>query len=308
MPLTLAFLLCCFAAGLAAAQDRPKLTVPDQFVEETHVIAPRLVGKFVLEEIRFDPQRKRDGVSVRYRHPDHPRIGIDLSMHPIGEIETETVLYRGMLDFRAAIQDAVKNGVQRNVIESETEEFDITAPLTAFDRKNEAALMAMDASKDAELKSLGLRLSTSNRHIDGQRLDVRFDLKGRRPKGWWPMRSRTYLFHRQLHVFTGVISAETARIDDRAYSELADRAMRELVPAVQTYNVGQCGNIPLDVPGDVPPDKLLEAATAQLWKLNAHIRRRNCHFEVDDAELKKLSEGAAVEVIRYAPAEWDSLR
>jgi hypothetical protein len=42
--------------------------------------------------------------------------------------------------------------------------------------------------------------------------------------------------------------------------------------------------------------------------LNAHIRRRNCHFEVDDAELKKLSEGAAVEVIRYAPAEWDSLR
>jgi hypothetical protein len=217
-------------------------------------------------------------------------------------------LYRGMLDFRAAIQDAVKNGVQRNVIESETEEFDITAPLTAFDRKNEAALMAMDASKDAELKSLGLRLSTSNRHIDGQRLDVRFDLKGRRPKGWWPMRSRTYLFHRQLHVFTGVISAETARIDDRAYSELADRAMRELVPAVQTYNVGQCGNIPLDVPGDVPPDKLLEAATAQLWKLNAHIRRRNCHFEVDDAELKKLSEGAAVEVIRYAPAEWDSLR
>lgn len=317
-----ALALCAFALPAAAKGKDVKDSREEQpFIAETHVIAPERVGEFVLEgSQRYDKNDRFGGVSFRYQHPDFPQLRIDLFVYPIGMGNAEEALDRGMRDFSASMKPAVDAGLYRNAIEGETTEFDLELPLDDLEdgktasseytenekTAKEPAEIGMKDAKRSEREASLAKLLSAGKHIDGRRMSLSYDYRGDAPDEWYPMRSRMYLFYRQLHYFKGRISAATSQIDEAKFSELTDRAMRELVPAVQAYNIGSCGDATIYVNVDAPEEAAADQLMRSLIEVSSRNARNNCHGKADDKELTALSEDAAVETFTYSAADWNA--
>ncbi len=319
--LATAIALCSFAQkSIADNKNDDGNTQEDQaFIAESRVIAPQRVGEFLLEGTRrYDGQDKFGGVSFRYQHPDYPQLRIDLFVYPVGQREAEELLESGMRHFLASMQPAVDAGVYRNVIEGETVEFDLDLPLNDLQNdksssdavstngdkgKNRSADDEKDA-KSSEREARIAKLLTAGKHIDGRRMSLSYDYRGDTPDEWFPMRSRTYLFYRQLHYFKGRISAATSQIDEAAFTAFTDRAMRELVPAVQAYNIGSCGNSTVFVNVDAPKEVAADQLMYNLIEATTRTASYNCHAKADEKELTALGKGAAVETFVYSATDW----
>lgn len=319
--LVIAAALCSFAQHVDAKKKnddtRPQKERP--FIAEAKVIAPQRVGEFLLEGARrYDERNKFGGVSFRYQHPDFPQLRIDLFVYPIGMGDAEEALDSGMRDFSASMKPAVDAGLYRNMIEGETIEFDLELPLSdpkggktvsPEDAENEktAEQSAEIGIEDAKTSERGARLAkllSAGKHIDGRRMGLSYDYRGDAPDEWYPMRSRMYLFYRQLHYFKGRISAATSQIDEASFAAFTDRAMRELVPAVQAYNIGDCGNSTIYVNVDAPKEKAAEDLMRSLIEVSERNARNNCHGAADEGELVRLGRDAMVETFVYSVDDW----
>ncbi len=313
--------LCAFALpiGAKSKSDDANPRQDQPFIAETHVFAPQRVGEFLLEGTRrYDAKDKFGGVSFRYQHPDYPQLRVDLFVYPIGQREVEQALDVGMRNFLSSMQPAVDAGLYRDVIEGETIEFDLDLPLNDLqdDRsssdadtrrgvtaENRAEIDDKDA-KETEKEALLAQLLTAGKHIDGRRMSLSYDYHGDTSSEWFPMRSRTYLFYRQLHYFKGRISVAASQIDEAAYAAFTDRAMRELVPAVQAYNIGSCGDSTVYVNVDVPKEEAADQIMRSLIEISTRSARDNCHSAADEKELTKLRQSAAVETFVYSTTDW----
>lgn len=295
------------AAIAAKASDAKAAEKP--FIERTFVAIPRRVGDFTAETVKFDPRDRFSGVSIRYSHPAHPQTRIDLFVYPIGKGDVEKILDGGMKGFVASMKPAVDAGYYRNFAEIDTVEFDIEVPASA-DESTSTPSGEKDASADpareARYVAWHADMLTSSRRVDGRRMRLRYDFKGDLPDEWFPMRSRTYLFHRHLYYFKGRISAAESQIDEAAFGDFADRAYRELVPAVKAYNIGSCGNteIVLD------PKKAKEDAADELFKgllgSHLHVLTSNCHATPDKKIPTASNAEFEVVTIEYEPDDWKS--
>src|SRR5690606_10034114 len=154
---------------------------------------------------------------------------------------------------------------------------------------------------EALLASLPAR---APRHVDGRVIELGYDAPGAGGNDWFAMRSRGYLLYRQLHFFKGRISAAESRIGLDEFTALADRAMRELVPAVQAYNVGGCGDTTIRVDSDLEEQALGEALMRQLVAAEIGSAARNCHRTPDEEALAALAQDAEIVTIDYAPEDW----
>jgi hypothetical protein len=291
-------------AGDAKATEKP-------FIERTYVAIPRQVGEFSAEQVKYDPRERYSGVSIRYSHPAHPQIRLDLFVYPIGKGDVEEILDAGMKGFVASMKPAVDAGYYRNFIEIDTVDFDLALQPTA-DVSESASAPAKGTSKsddperEARYAAWKAEMLESSRRVDGRRMRLRYDFKGDLPDEWFPMRSRTYLFHRQLYYFKGRISAAESQIDEAAFGDFADRAYRELVPAVMAYNIGSCGggNIMVDT------TKPVEEAADQLFKgllgAELHLLTSNCHAKPDETIPTTSNAELEVVTIEYAPDDWKS--
>lgn len=320
--LAAAIALCAFAVS-ADAKDKDAKDSREQqpFIAETHVIAPERVGEFVLEgRQRFDNNDKFGGVAFRYQHPDYPQLRIDLFVYPIGEREADALLDSGMRDFLASMRPAVEAGMYRDVKETDTIEFDIdlsddatktekTASKTkppSEGKRGTSPEKGADSgnAKDSEIEALFTRMSASSHHIDGRRMTLSYDYHSDASNEWFPMRSRTYLFYRHLHYFKGRISAAASQIDEANFAAFTDRAMRELVPAVQAFNIGACANATIYVNTDAPEEQAADQLMRSFAETTARLARINCHSPDEKETLTDLGRDAAVETFVYSSDDW----
>lgn len=295
-------------AGDAKASEKP-------FIERTYVAIPRRVGDFTVEQVKFDPRDTYSGVSIRYSHPAHPQIRLDLFVYPIGKGDVEEILDAGMKGFVASMKPAADAGYYRNFAEIDTVEFDLELP-ASLDDDTEASRPASasttggarsdDPEREARYAAWKTEMLKTSRRVDGRRMRLRYDFKGDLPDEWFPMRSRTYLFHRQLYYFKGRISAAESQIDEAAFGDFADRAYREIVPAVKAYNIGSCGNSNILLnPGDTtqsPGDQLFKG----LLGAELHSLTSNCHPSPDKTIPTASNAELEVVTIEYAPDDWTS--
>jgi len=305
---------CLLALSLAfapaAARDAPK----QPFIVRTHVVAPLKVGDFVLEGTRYDPANKFAGVAIRYFLPGQEEARIDLFVYPHGQGDGEDALDRGMRDFRATLEAAEQAGYYRGLTVADAVEFDIPlpsalpdAPDVAEPAETEEPPTAPVAEPDpAEARRIAMlaELLGEGRHVDGRMIELAYDYPGQAEGEWLPMHSRGYLFYRHLYFFKGRISAAEARIDATAFAALADRAMRELVPAVQAYNIGSCGDTTIVLDSNLSGEDVADMFMRQLVGAQTRSEASNCHAEPDPAELAALAKGAEVVAIEYAPSDW----
>lgn len=291
-------------AGDADAAKKP-------FIERTYVAIPRRVGDFTVEGVKFDQRDKYSGVSIRYRHPAHPQTRIDLFVYPIGKGNAEKILDAGMKAFVASMKPAIDAGYYRNFAEIDTVDFDIELPAPADETLKTSsgetnASKSDDPAREARFAAWDADMRKASRRVDGRRMRLRYDYKGDLPDEWFPMRSRTYLFHRHLYYVKGRISAAESQIDETAFGDFADRAFREIVPAVMAYNIGSCGNteIVLD------PKKTTEDAADQLFKgllgSQLHVLTSNCHASLDETIPSTSNAEVEVVTIEYEPDDWKS--
>ncbi|MCW5581832.1 MAG: hypothetical protein KIS72_10885 [Luteimonas sp.] len=299
------------AFASALADDAPK----QPFIVRTHVVAPHKVGDFVLEGARYDSANKLAGVGVRYFLPGHEEARIDLFVYPHGQADTEAALDQGMRDFRATLEAAAKAGYYRDLAVADAVEFDVPLPPSVpvpgiaespAPADDAAAAPAEDAADPEEAGRIAMLagLLGANRRVDGRLIALHYESPGLAEGEWLLMRSRGYLFYRHLYFFKGRISAAESRIDPAAFEALADRAMRELVPAVQAYNIGSCGDVTLYVDPDLPEREAVDALMRELVAAQTRSEASNCHAKSEESEVAALAEDADVVTIEYAPEDW----
>ena len=292
-----ASLLACLllllpAATSALAKDEPATP----FVVRTHVIAPHRVGDFVLDGMSYDPKNRFGGVGIRYVLADHPETRFDLFVYPAGRMPAAQALEKGMLAFRGSFDFGVQNGYYTDLRILEDVPF-VVASEPAADGSDAIAAPTADP-RDPLPEALQMLLKDTRIH--GQRMKLAYvHLPSK-----LPMRSRGYLFYRHMYFFKGRVSAAESRIDEDAFSELTDRAMRELVPAVAALNVGSCANITVVVPEDGSGEEPSDASIHSLVTGLADVRNGNCSNEPADEALAQASKDADVVTIEFQPADW----
>lgn len=304
--------IACVLALLLAPTAAPAEDAPAQaFIERTLVIAPHRVGEFVLQGSHYDPAHRFAGVSLRYALPGSDETRIDLFVYPIGQGDPEATLDRGMRDFRATLDAAQQAGYYRGLAVADAVEFDIPlAPAAAHGADADASASdplpapAAVAGDEAAHAAMLATLLGAGLHVDGRMLELAYEYPGQADDEWLPMHSRGYLLYRHLYFFKGRVSAAASRIDHGSFAALADRAMHALVPAVQAYNVGSCGNTSIEVDPDLPEPEMGAMLIRQLVAAQARSDASNCRAQADEAELDALSRDAEVVVIEYGTNDW----
>ena len=273
----------------AAPADKPATDTPPgelPLIETSHVIAPRTVGDFVLEQGKYDPQYKALGVALRYRLKDEQALRMDVYVYPAGRAEPRQALARGMQDFRQSLRDAETHGMFEDMRTLDDAAFAL-APPPAQPRGGQGT------QPDA-LAALAGRAS-----VPGQRLRMAFAM----PPLQTRMHSNGYLFYRQLYYFKVRASAAAERIERARFDALADRGARQLVQAIEVWNQGGCGNIEVLVDADEKDaQRQQDAMLRQLMAAAAE----NCTRKADPEELARKSRDAHVETIRFGADEWAS--
>ncbi len=274
------------------------------FIVETRIAAPKRVGEFELESTYYDPATKHAGASLRYLLPDHPEIRFDLFVYPAGEMPYDTAMTSGMKDFVDSFDAGVKMKYYSDLKIVDIVDFDIgpKTETTAPQENKPAANTPPESEADAIIEA-----ALAPKPVSGKRIDLRYTMRMDETGETVPMRSRGYLFYRQLYYFKGRISVAESRADQATFDTLSDRAMRELVPAVQASNIGGCASVEIVVDketatksGGTIGDLLMQVVGESLDGIH-----RNCHETRAEAKASEPKQ-AEIITIEYDPDDWGS--
>jgi len=274
------------------------------FIVETRIAAPKRVGEFQLESTYYDPATKHAGASLRYLLPDHPEIRFDLFVYPAGEMPHDTAMTSGMKDFVDSFDAGVKMKYYSDLKIVDIVDFDIgpKTETTAPQEDKPAANTPPESEADAIIEA-----ALAPKPVSGKRIDLRYTMRMDETGETVPMRSRGYLFYRQLYYFKGRISVAESRADQATFDTLSDRAMRELVPAVQASNIGGCASVEIVVDketatksGGTIGDLLMQVVGESLDGIH-----RNCHETRAEAKASEPKQ-AEIITIEYDPDDWGS--
>jgi hypothetical protein len=323
----------CLTAALAfappaAADKRGK---PRAFIETSAIVAPQRVGEFVLEGSQQWPDQKFAGVQFRYLLPGHEALRIDVFVYPHGEMPQAHAIETGLRDFLDTLDAQVRagnftdfqvvNDAPMTLPRFASKDARAAPPASASEApagtaegtpKDTASAQATatseaqagDATDPADAdpitallaeaaQSTGRRLALSYRIADPDMPSQRIE-----------MRSMGYLFYKQLYLFKGRISAAASQIGEAEFQALTDRAMRELIPAIQVFNTGNCAQMTIDVdPDKLDGDSVDGIALDLVAAMNAKIER-NCSERLDTPEFEAASRDAEVRRIEYDPKDW----
>lgn len=296
---TLLVLPLLLLAALPVTAGEHDADAPQPFVARTHVVVPKQVGDFTLESTSYDPDNRLAGVGARFAHPRHPETRFDVYVYPAGQMEPEIAIEQGMKAFLESLEYAsAQGGAYRDLEVIERSPFALDPTKEAgdiefgkgLDNPFVQAILA-DAVSGSRLASVpGERLELSMTHATSQ----------------MPLRSRGYLFYRQLYYFKGRISAADDYIDEASFDALADGAIRTLVPAISALNVGSCATIHVPVGDPEDEDAAADAGTQALIRGLARVQASNCTGEAKDDRLAELARDAVIVTIEFNPGEWSA--
>lgn len=288
------------AAALLAAMSGPAWADDDAqpFIESTYVLAPRTVGEYSLVDSNYDPKNRAAGVGLRYVSKEHPTVPFDVFVFPAGRQDETQAVSKGAESFRQSFFDAEKLGYYSGVrIDGESSwALPPSGPLAM------AAPPGKDTTGAPEGDALppGLdALLGADAPLQGRRIDLAYRSDNT------PMRSRGYLFYKQLYYFKGRISAPESLLDGNAFAQVSDAAARELLPAIQALNVGACGRhtIRIDV-NERDEEKRQAGLLRALGESLAGERRSNCVATLSPEELATRAKDAEVTRIVFEASDW----
>lgn len=284
-----------------AAKKRKDKDAAQPFIVETRIAAPKRVGEFELESTYYDPATKHAGASLRYLLPDHPEIRFDLFVYPAGDMPHDTAMTSGMNDFVASFDAGVQMNYYTDLKIVDTVDFEI-APRTETPVRQEETKAAPESEADAIIAA-----ALAPKPISSRRIELRYTMRMDETGEMVPMRSRGYLFYKQLYYFKGRISVAESRMDQATFETLSDRAMRELVPAVQASNIGGCASVEIVVDketatkgGGTIGDLLMQMVGESLDGIH-----RNCYETRAEAKASEPKQ-AEIITIEYDPDDWGS--
>lgn len=284
-----------------AAKKRKDKDGTQPFIVETRIAAPKRVGEFELESADYDPATKHAGASLRYLLPDHPEIRFDLFVYPAGDMPHDTAMTSGMKDFVASFDAGVQMKYYTDLKIVDTVDFEIV-PRTETPVRQEEKKAAPESEADTIIAA-----ALAPKPISSKRIELRYTMRMDETGEMVPMRSRGYLFYKQLYYFKGRISVAESRMDQATFETLSDRAMRELVPAVQASNIGGCASVEIVVDketatkgGGTIGDLLMQMVGESLDGIH-----RNCHETRAEAKASEPKQ-AEIITIEYDPDDWGS--
>ena len=291
----------------AEAKGRKDKEATQPFIVETRISAPKRVGEFVLEQSGYDPAAKYAGASFRYLLPQYPEIRFDLFVYPAGEMPADAALKAGMKNFVESFDAGVKMKYYNDLEIVDTVAFEILPKHfepAAQDKKNATST---DDSSEADARSDAAFLAAlAPKPLAGKRIDLRYKFNMEDTGDMVPMRSRGYLFYKQLYFFKGRISVAESRMDQATYETLSDRAMRELVPALRATNIGGCARKPVALSLDElhrnKDDLMMQVLGALTSKTDL-----NCYVSIEDAQRIQTDldeKNAEVVTIEYDAKDW----
>jgi len=293
--------------GMAKERKDKDKEEKQPFIVETRISAPKRIGDFVLEQSAYDPAAKYAGASFRYLLPQHPEIRFDLFVYPAGEMPADVALKSGMKNFVESFDAGVKMKYYNDLEIVDTVAFDILPknfePATQ-DKKNATST---DVSREADARSDAAFLAAlAPKPLAGKRIDLRYKFNMEDTGDMVPMRSRGYLFYKQLYFFKGRISVAESRMDRATYETLSDRAMRELVPAIQATNIGGCARKPIAFSLDELHRNKDDLTMHVLGALTSRADQ-NCYVSIEDARRTQTDldeKNAEVVTIEYDAKDW----
>lgn len=284
-----------------AAKKRKDKDGTQPFIVETRIAAPKRVDEFELESAHYDPATKHAGASLRYLLPDHPEIRFDLFVYPAGDMAHDTAMTSGMKDFVASFDAGVQMKYYTDLKIVDTVDFEI-APRTETPVRQEEKKATPESEADAIIAA-----ALTPKPISSKRIELRYSMRMDETGEMVPMRSRGYLFYKQLYYFKGRISVAESRMDQATFETLSDRAMRELVPAVQASNIGGCASVEIVVDketatkgGGTIGDLLMQMVGESLDGIH-----RNCYETRAEAKASEPKQ-AEIITIEYDPEDWGS--
>lgn len=292
------------AAQPVDARSRKDKDAAQPFIVETRIAAPKRVGEFELESTYYDPATKHAGASLRYLLPDHPEIRFDLFVYPAGDMPHDTAMTSGMKDFVDSFDAGVKMKYYSNLKIVDIVDFVIgprtETPATQEDKP--AANTTPESEADAIIEA-----ALAPKPVSSKRIELRYDMRMDETGETVPMRSRGYLFYKQLYYFKGRISVAESRMDQATFDRLSDRAMRELVPAVQASNIGGCAKTEIVIGGEaLDKGKAgIDALMSQMIGQMADSNSRHCFADRAHATASEPDK-AEIITIEYDPDDWGS--
>ncbi len=288
------------------AKGRKDKDAAQPFIVESRISAPKRVGEFLLEKSYYDPSEKYAGASFRYELPDHPEIRFDLFVYPAGDMRQDTALKAGMEAFVKSFDARVKLKYYSELKIIDSVAFDISPSSNSqiSQREDPSAPAEAMIGADARRKAI-VEASLAPKPLSGKRIDLRYNIQMEGTGETVPMRSRGYLFYKQLYYFKGRISVAESRLDQAMYEALSDRAMRELVPAVRATNIGGCAKTDIVLGGkDLPEGEAgIDQVMAQLLDQVIDKSSRNCHATRAEAKAEESGSDEVI-TIEYAPDDW----
>ncbi len=277
----------------AWADDAEEKPGERPLIEVSLISAPKRAGDFVLEQSSYDPQTKHAGAGFRYVHPDHKAVRLDVFVYPAGEMPEKKALERGMADFMRSFDAGVQMKYYHDLTVVGREPFVIAPQPSAHS----------DGDKDASPELLA---ALAGKAIEGERVDLRYRIHMEDTGENVMMRSRGYLFYKQLYYFKGRISAAESLVDQTTYNALTDQAMRELVQAIDVRNVGGCARSQITLDSSLldrkDDGKSISVALAQSLVENAS---RNCFDTLSDAKREGARKAETI-TIEYDADDWKS--
>ncbi|MFZ5638082.1 MAG: OadG family protein [Pseudomonadota bacterium] len=305
-----ALALAALPYGEAAARDKAK--AERAFIEETRIAAPQRVGEFVLEGSLYEEAQKYAGAQFRYAHPDHPELRFDLFVYPAGDMPRDEAIERGMRDFRASFDAGVKLKYYDRLRIGDTTDFEI-APTPQTDGSEPAAPESAAPEPAAPENDGGdpevdaaIATALAPKPLIGKRIDLRYRMSIEETGDTVAMRSRGYLFYKQLYYFKGRITVAESRMEPSAFDALSDRAIRALVPAVVASNIGGCAETTITIGRDAAgKDGSIADLLSQMLGQAVDKGDRNCHASRADAQAAE-PEDAEIVTIEYDANDWGS--
>lgn len=303
----LALMIALFTVALPAeTKERKGGEKAGLFIAETRISAPKRIGELVLKQSDYDPTVKYDGAHFLYILPQHPEIRFGLSVYRAGDLPPDIILKEGVEAFFDAIDDDVREKRLSDLEVIETIAFNIfPKDFARAKRENKRGASTRATSQAYAQRDTTPVATTTPKSLAGKRIDLRYKASMGDTDSKVTLRSRNYIFYKQMHIFKGWITVIESQMDKTTYEALSDRAIRELAATIQAANVGRCAENEIDT----GKDDLFESSNPIVQDLLQRLRQspdvshRNCYATRDEAKAGEAAD-AEIITIEYDAEHW----